>query len=65
VITWESLTELGQIVAGRVRGRTSDQEITLFKSGGIALEDISTALRIYNLARERGIGERIDLWKQG
>jgi ornithine cyclodeaminase/alanine dehydrogenase-like protein (mu-crystallin family) len=65
VITWESLTELGQIVAGRVRGRTSDQEITLFKSGGIALEDISTALRIYNLARERGIGEQIDLWKQG
>src|SRR5262249_13480246 len=62
VISWESVTELGRIVAGRDRGRTSDDDITLFKSNGIALEDISTALRVYNLARERGVGEEIDLW---
>jgi ornithine cyclodeaminase/alanine dehydrogenase-like protein (mu-crystallin family) len=64
VITWESVTELGRIVAGRDRGRTKDDEITLFKSNGIALEDISTALRVYNLARERGIGESLDLWSR-
>ena len=29
---------------------------------GIALEDISTALRVYNLARERGLGEEVELW---
>jgi alanine dehydrogenase len=63
VISWESVTELGRIVAGRDKGRTSDQDITLFKSNGIALEDISTALRVYHLARERGVGEEIDLWK--
>jgi ornithine cyclodeaminase/alanine dehydrogenase-like protein (mu-crystallin family) len=63
VISWESVTELGRIVAGRDAGRTSDDDITLFKSNGIALEDISTALRVYNLARERGIGEQIDLWR--
>jgi ornithine cyclodeaminase/alanine dehydrogenase-like protein (mu-crystallin family) len=63
VISWDSVTELGRIVAGRDKGRTSDEDITLFKSNGIALEDISTALRVYNLARERGIGEEIDLWK--
>ena len=63
VITWESVTELGRIVAGRDPGRTSDDEITLFKSNGIALEDISTALRVYKLARERGVGEEIDLWR--
>ncbi len=62
VISWESVTELGRIVAGRDPGRTGDEDITLFKSNGIALEDISTALRVYNLARERGIGESIDLW---
>jgi ornithine cyclodeaminase/alanine dehydrogenase-like protein (mu-crystallin family) len=62
VITWESVTELGRIVAGRDRGRTSADDITLFKSNGIALEDISTALRVYNRARERGVGENIDLW---
>ena len=62
VINWESVIELGRIVAGRDKGRTSDDEITLFKSNGIALEDISTALRVYNLARERGLGVEIDLW---
>src|SRR6185369_381481 len=55
VISWESVTELGRIIAGYAKGRTSDDEITLFKSNGIALEDISTALRVYNLARERGV----------
>ena len=63
VITWESVTELGRIIAGRDRGRTSDDDITLFKSNGIALEDVSTALRVYKLARERGLGEEIGLWR--
>ena len=62
VISWESVTELGRIVAGRDPGRTSEDDITIFKSNGIALEDISTALRVYNLARDRGIGESIELW---
>jgi len=64
VISWESVTELGRIVAGRDVGRTSDDDITIFKSNGIALEDISTALRVYNLARERGVGEEINLWQR-
>lgn len=63
VISWESVTELGRIVAGREPGRTSESEITLFKSNGIALEDISTAMRVYHLARERGVGENVELWK--
>jgi alanine dehydrogenase len=62
LINWESLIELGRIVAGQCKGRTSDDDITLFKSHGIALEDITTALRVYNLARERGMGETINLW---
>jgi alanine dehydrogenase len=62
VINWESLIELGRIVAGQCKGRTSDDDITLFKSHGIALEDIATALRVYHLAKERGIGEKIHLW---
>ena len=63
VIGWENIIELGQVVAGYSKGRTSDDEITLFKSNGIALEDISTALRVYNLAKERSIGETITLWE--
>ena len=64
VISWESVTELGRIIAGHSRGRTSENDITLFKSNGIALEDISTALRVYNLARERGVGDSLDLWSR-
>src|ERR1044071_4589991 len=62
VISWESVTELGRIIAGLESGRTSADDITIFKSNGIALEDISTAFRLYNLARERGIGQNIELW---
>lgn len=62
VISWESVTELGRIIAGREPCRTSEDDITIFKSNGIALEDISAALRLYNLARERGIGQKIELW---
>jgi ornithine cyclodeaminase/alanine dehydrogenase-like protein (mu-crystallin family) len=64
VIAWESVTELGKIIAGRDPGRRSADDITLFKSNGIALEDISTALRVYKLARERGIGEQVELWQE-
>ena len=62
VISWESVTELGRIIAGRTPGRRSDEDITIFKSNGIGLEDISTALRVYNLARQRGIGQEINLF---
>ncbi len=63
VIRWESITELGRIIAGRERGRASGDDITMFKSNGIALEDIATALRVYDLARERRVGEKVDLWR--
>jgi alanine dehydrogenase len=62
IITWDSVTELGRIVAGRDPGRSSPDDITLFKSNGIALEDISTALRLYNLAREQNVGSKANLW---
>jgi len=61
-ITWESVTELGRIVSGQVVGRRAADDITLFKSVGIAIWDVATALRVYNLATERGIGEQLELW---
>jgi ornithine cyclodeaminase/alanine dehydrogenase-like protein (mu-crystallin family) len=65
VIAWESLVELGRIVAGQLPGRAHDDDITIFKSLGVALEDITTALAVYNLARARGIGEQVELWRGG
>jgi len=51
--------ELGEIVAGKKKGRTSDDEITLFKATGLAIQDVGTAYKVYQLAQERGIGIEI------
>lgn len=55
------LVELGRIVAGAVPGRPDDAAITLFKSLGIGAEDVATAAYIYQQARERGMGQELEL----
>jgi alanine dehydrogenase len=52
--------ELGEVVAGTERGRTSDDEITLFDSGGTAIETVAAAKMLYDRAREEGLGEEIE-----
>ena len=60
IITPEHIyAELGEIVTGKKQGRKNDDEITLFKSQGLALQDVSTAWRIYELATKKGIGKSI------
>lgn len=61
---WSPVSELADIVAGRLPGRTGPQQITLFKSNGIAIEDVATAARVYELAIERGLGQRIAFWER-
>ncbi len=51
--------EIGEVFAGTLAGRTDEQEITLFKSLGMAVEDVATALHVYRLARERGLGTEV------
>lgn len=58
---WEDLRELASVVNGDYPGREDDREITLFKSHGIALEDVALAARIYAAATKSQVGERIDL----
>ncbi len=53
--------ELGEIVVGKKTGRTSHEEITLFKSLGIAIEDVALASRVYEKAVKEGIGREIAL----
>lgn len=48
--------EIGEIVAGRKPGRDNDKEITLFKSTGLAIQDISTAYEVYKIAKEKHVG---------
>ncbi|WP_158853351.1 ornithine cyclodeaminase family protein [Halorhabdus sp. CUG00001] len=51
--------ELGDIVAGNAPGRTSDREITVFDSGGTAIETVAAAGLLYERARKAGVGESI------
>ena len=53
--------DLGEIVTGKKKGRVSSQEITLFKSGGLAIQDAVTANLAYKKALEHGLGISIKL----
>jgi ornithine cyclodeaminase len=53
---------LGDVIAGKIPARENDQEITLFKSVGLAIQDISTAFHVYNRAQELGVGTDFDFY---
>jgi alanine dehydrogenase len=52
--------ELGEVVAGSEPGRTDPDDVTLFDSGGTAIETVAAAHMLYEKARERGLGSEID-----
>lgn len=60
---WESVIELCEIVAGARPGRSSNDEITIFKSSGIALWDVASAGYIYRQALAKGRGREMEIWK--
>lgn len=53
--------ELGDVLTGRIGGRASSSEITLFKSLGLAVEDVAALRHIYEKARETGAGTSVSL----
>jgi ornithine cyclodeaminase/alanine dehydrogenase-like protein (mu-crystallin family) len=59
LIDWDEVLALGDVVAGNRPGRTSDADITLFKSLGVALEDVALAARAYEKAVEAGVGQKL------
>jgi len=61
-ICWTGVKKLSDVVAGKVSGRTSDTEVTLFKSNGIASWDLAVAMRVYTQAREKGLGRSLPFW---
>ena len=56
-----SATELGEIVAGRRPGRTSDDELTVYKAMGHAIEDLVAADLVLAAARARGAGRTVEM----
>lgn len=58
---WERVAEMWEIIAGRRPGRQRSEDITLFKSTGIALWDVAAAGAVYRRAKELGRGHDIKL----
>ncbi len=56
----EAIRELGAIIAGHVPGRRSPDDITLFSSQGLALEDLASARLVYDRAKAKGVGREMD-----
>ncbi len=59
-IHWADIHELGQVIVGRYTGRAHSQDVTMFKSLGIALEDIAVASRVLARAQAAGVGKLLE-----
>ena len=60
---WTGVKKLSEVVAGKTTGRTSDAEVTLFKSNGIASWDLAAAMKVYALARDGKLGRELPFWR--
>jgi alanine dehydrogenase len=64
-VCWTGVKKLSDVVAKKSPGRTSDTEVTLFKSNGIASWDLAVAMKVYALAKEKGLGRELPFWAAG
>jgi alanine dehydrogenase len=58
-LAWSDIRELGELATGKAKGRNSPSDVTLFKSLGIALEDMAFGEVVYQRALAQGVGRRI------
>ena len=59
IITENDIFSIGEIITGNKPGRTSDSEITVFKSVGISAQDVAVGKLVYDRALKEGIGQNI------
>jgi ornithine cyclodeaminase/alanine dehydrogenase-like protein (mu-crystallin family) len=64
-VCWTGVKKLSDVVASKIAGRTSDSEVTLFKSNGIASWDLAVAMKIFASAKANGLGRELPLWAGG
>lgn len=60
LVSWDNVAELGAVIVGQSPGRQGAHDTTLFKSVGLAIEDVAAAALVVDLARQRGVGREID-----
>ena len=59
-VSWDQVGELGQVVIAAHPGRASDDQITLFESQGLAVQDVAAAAYVYEQAVAQGVGREIE-----
>lgn len=61
-MTTDKIIEMGDIVSGKTKGRKNDDDIILFTTGGMPVEDAAWGYEIYRNALSMGIGTKLKLW---
>lgn len=61
IISREQVTEIGDVIIGAAAGRQADDEITVFDTTGVAIQDLAAAHHVYQAAEAVGLGTVVDL----
>ncbi len=62
-MTPEQFEDIGEIIDGRAPGRQHEDEVFVYSVGGMPVEDVAWATKVYRNAVERGIGTKLNLWE--
>jgi len=57
----EQITTIGEVINGTHKGRSSDEEVTLFDGTGVGLQDLAVAAAATRIAVEKGIAQEVKL----
>ncbi len=60
-LSWDGVHEIADVVSGKVTARRSPDDITLFESQGLAIEDVAVAKHVYEKGSERSMGKVIEM----
>jgi ornithine cyclodeaminase/alanine dehydrogenase-like protein (mu-crystallin family) len=61
VMSWENVHDLSAVVTGNATGRATPDDVTLFKSVGLAIEDVALGYEVYQRARNAGVGRELPI----
>lgn len=61
VLEWDRVRNLGDVLVGRETGRARPEDLTVFKSVGLALEDLAVAVHVYHRAQQERLGTELPL----
>lgn len=58
---WDKLAEIGEVMTGQATGRTSSDQISLYESHGMGIQDLYVAAKVLELARTQGVGSEVPI----